>query len=53
VWRLETWHAENLAAVVIAIFIVVTLPHHLLIERLSSRTEQSVNSNSVKGRCYG
>ncbi len=33
-WRLEVWSVDLLAALTIAFFVVVTLPHHLLIERL-------------------
>lgn len=34
-WRLEVWSSELLAALTVAFFAVVTLPHHLLVERLS------------------
>lgn len=33
-WRLDVWSSEMLAALTIAIFAVVTLPHHFLVERL-------------------
>jgi Brp/Blh family beta-carotene 15,15'-monooxygenase len=33
-WRLDVWSSEELAALTIALFVVVTLPHHLLVERL-------------------
>ena len=33
-WRLDVWSSEQLAALTIALFVVVTLPHHLLVERL-------------------
>lgn len=36
-WRLDVRNAETLAALTIAIFVVVTLPHHLLVERLVSQ----------------
>jgi Brp/Blh family beta-carotene 15,15'-monooxygenase len=37
-WCLDTWTSTSLAAVTIAVFVVVTLPHHFLVERLVSRT---------------
>jgi len=33
-WRLDAWTSEMMAALTIAIFVVVTLPHHLLVEEL-------------------
>ncbi|MEM9355739.1 MAG: Brp/Blh family beta-carotene 15,15'-dioxygenase [Pseudomonadota bacterium] len=35
VWRLENWSADNLAALTIASFVIVTLPHHVLVEGIS------------------
>jgi hypothetical protein len=37
-WRLDTWSSESLAALAITIYAVVTLPHHLLVERFVERT---------------
>lgn len=32
--RIEVWSADALTALTVAVFVVVTLPHHLLVERL-------------------
>ena len=48
-WKVEAWNSEMLAALTIAFFAVVTLPHHLLIERLtryeSDRSEEADQFN--------
>jgi Brp/Blh family beta-carotene 15,15'-monooxygenase len=40
-WRLDTWTDETLAALIIAVFVVVTLPHHLLVERMVARMRRT------------
>lgn len=50
-WRLPAWSSMQLAALTIATFIVVTLPHHLLIERLfatSRDRDKQRNSQEVR-----
>jgi Brp/Blh family beta-carotene 15,15'-monooxygenase len=46
VWRLETWSSAHLAALVIAMFVVVTLPHHLLVERVLARARRAVSNTT-------
>lgn len=42
-WRLPTWDAASIAAMTIAFYVVVTLPHHLLVERLFGRVEHAAD----------
>jgi Brp/Blh family beta-carotene 15,15'-monooxygenase len=46
-WRLEVWSSELLGALTIAFFAVVTLPHHLLVERLFRRPQQFSQQTNV------
>ena len=53
-WRLDAWTSEAMAALTITIFVVVTLPHHLLVEELvqhlatrDSKTEQPAKPRTV------
>ena len=38
-WRLDAWTSEAMAALTVAIFVVVTLPHHLLVEEMIQHLE--------------
>ncbi|HAY82360.1 MAG TPA: hypothetical protein DCY79_21340 [Planctomycetaceae bacterium] len=51
-WKLPVWDSFHLAALAIATFVVVTLPHHLLVERLfeSRRPRQDWTENENASR---
>lgn len=40
-WRLEVWSADAFAALVIATYVVVTLPHYILVERLATESKHT------------
>ncbi len=49
-WRLESWTSAGLAALAIAIFVVVTLPHHLLVEQVASRIRRDDTHRRERSR---
>ena len=51
-WKIAVWDSFQLAALAIATFIVVTLPHHLLIEKIfaTSRDRQGQATNQKPGQ---
>ncbi len=46
--QLDSWAPEQLAALMIALFVVLTLPHHILVERLFRTEWRRIPKNAAK-----